>query len=325
MAGVVAAMNARDAKKLASFYAETAVVNVIGAPETKGRDQLVQHFQQMFTAFPDFKTAANRVWMKDDVAIVEWVMNGTHKGEMHGIKATEKPVGMQGVSVVWSNGDGQIKEEHVYHDMGTVMSQMGLSKQKARGIPTMPGSPQVFSPTGSPDETKNLEASKAWMKSFETKKEADFVAGVADSIEWDDMTQAETMKGKEAGKKYFKGMLTAFPDLKASNTNSWAIGEYVIHEGVFEGTHKGNLFGMIPPTNKKVAMHGLDIVQYKDGKVVKGWSYGNSAEMMTQLGLMPQPGDKKADPKAATPAKPADPKAGTPATPATPAKPAEKK
>jgi steroid delta-isomerase-like uncharacterized protein len=124
------------------------------------------------------------------------------------------------------------------------------------------------------------------------------------------------MKGKAAGKKYFKAMTTAFPDIKVNEQNVWGIGDFVIAEGTITGTQKGPFFG-IPAKNKPVTLHGLDIMQFKDGKIVHGWSYSNSAEMAEQLGLIGHP----ADAKGKTPAK-ADGKA--PAKPA-PAKPAPAK
>ena len=299
MKGYLDAMNAHDAKKIASFYTEDAVVQVAGAPEAKGREQIAANYQKMFDAFSNMKTAANRVWMKGDVVVLEWAFTGTHSGDLHGIKATEKPVGLMGADLVWFTPEGQMKRHHVYYDAGTFMSQIGVSKQKARAVPTLPASPQIFNAGNAADEAKNVELTKMMDAAFEQKKEADFLGTLADSIEWDDMTQPETSKGKDSAKKWFQAMLKAFPDGKVATTNSWGIGEYVIHEGNFTGTHKGPLFG-IQPTKKTVNMHGLDIYQVKDGKVLKGWSYSNSAEMMTQLGLMKAPpaGEKKADAKA---------------------------
>jgi ketosteroid isomerase-like protein len=301
-----AAMNAHDAKKLASFYTNDAVLKVIGMPnDLNGRDAIQAQFQKMFDAFSNMQNGATRVFVtKDGPTVVEWASKAKHTGEMHGIKATEKDVGFQGVSVIWFTPDGtQVKEEHVYHDMGTVMSQIGVSKQKARPIPTIPsGPPQVFTPGGA-DEAKNTEAANKMMGAFEKKSEADFVGGVADNVEWDDMTQPDTMKGKDKGKQFFKMITTAFPDVKITDAKTWAVGDYVIMESAMQGTHKGVLFGTIQPTKKSVNLHGIDIIQYKDGKAVHGWSYGNSGEMMAQLGLLPKMGDAKpAD------AKPADKK-----------------
>lgn len=313
------AMNAHDAKKVAGFYAETSTMNVVGMPELKGRAAIEEHFKQLYAGFPDLKMGVSRVFQKGDVTAVEWVMTGTHTGEFMGMKATEKKIGVSGASMLWMGPDGLVTKENVYHDANTIMAQLGLSKEKARPVATLPTSFQVYTPANTPEEQKNVDAAKAWAKAFETKKEADFVAGVADNVEWDDYTQPEAMKGKDSGKKYFNGMLKAFPDAKAGQSTLFATGEFVVEEGNFEGTHKGSLFGAIPPTQKKVNMHDLTIVQFKDGKVVKGWSYGNSAEMMAQLGLL-KAETKKADTKAAEPkktpdAKPADKAADPKAAP----------
>lgn len=320
------AMNARDAKKLASLFTDNAVMKFAGAPDTVGRDAIQTHYQKMFDAFTNSKVNAARVWMKGDVCVDEWAWTATHTGEMMGMKATEKPVGFMGVNISWFTPEGQIKEQHSYADMGTLMSQMGVSKQKARAIPTVPtGAPQVIVSTGSPDETKNLEAAQKMMGSFEKKSEADFMGSFADNIEWDDMTMPDTMKGKDQGKKFFKMMTTAFPDVKTTNANMIAVGDYVISEGAITGTHKGPMMG-IQPTKKTVNMHGIDIIQFKDGKMVHGWSYGNGMEMMTQLGLVPPPGakDAKAAPAAKADAKDAKP-AAAPKTDAKPAAPAAPK
>jgi len=312
---IMAAMNAHDAKKLASLYADNAVMKVIGMPDVNGRDAIQAQFQKMFDGMSNMKNGATRVFVtKDGPTVVEWASTAKHTGEMFGMKATEKDIGFMGVSAIWFTPDGtQIKEEHVYHDMGTIMSQLGVSKQKARAIPAIPsGMPQVMTPGGA-DEAKNLESANKMMGAFEKKSEADFVGGLADTVEWDDMTQADTMKGKDSGKKFFKMMTTAFPDVKITDAKAWGVGDYVIMESALTGTHKGVLFGTIQPTKKPVTLHGIDIIQYKDGKAVHGWSYGNSGEMMMQLGLMPKMGDKPADTKA--PAKPADKPATPPPAP----------
>ena len=316
--GIAAALNAHDAKKVASFYTENAVIKFAGAPDTTGRDAIEKLWAKNFEGVKSSKTSASRVWMKGDVAIVEWAWTGVHSGEMMGVKATEKPVGMMGVDVMWFSADGLVKEQHTYADMGTIASQIGASKQKARAVPTLPASATAVVSTNAAEETKNLEVSKKMFGAFEKKNDADFLGNSSDDIAWDDLSTPETMKGKAAGKKFFSDMTKAFPDVKVEPTNAWGIGDFVISENTMTGTHKGAFMG-VQPTKKSVNLHSLDIIQMKDGKAVKGWTYANGGEMMTQLGLMPQPGAKPADakpadPKAA-PAKPADAKPATPAAP----------
>jgi steroid delta-isomerase-like uncharacterized protein len=258
--------------------------------------------------------------VKGDVVVVEWSMAGTHSAELMGVKATEKPIGMMGADVMWFTPEGLIKEQHSYVDMGTIMSQIGASKAKGRPVPSLPtGAPTVVVSTNGADEGKNVEAATKMFNAFEKKSDAEFLGGASDDITWDDLTQPEASKGKAAAKKYFTAMTTAFPDVKASTSNAWGVGDFVVAEGTLSGTHKAAFFG-IQPTKKQINLHGLDIIQFKDGKIVSGRSYGNGVEMMAQLGLMPTPGaaGAKAAP-AKTDAKPATPPAKTDAKPATPA------
>jgi len=299
--GMIEAMNARDAKKLAGFYAESGVLKVAGAPaDATGREAIAQSWQKVFDAFPDLKVGASRVWVKDDVVVVEWAFNGTHQGDLWGIKGTEKKVGAQALDIMWFTPEGQIKEHHVYYDGGTVLSQIGTSNRKVRPIPNVPASPEVFTSNGAAEETKNAEVAKAMATAFENKKQADWLAQMADDVEWDDMTQPETAKGKNDAKKFFEAMTTAFPDVKSSTLGTWTVGDFVITEAEWSGTQKAAFFD-IPPTKKSVKVKTAGIMQMKDGKLVKAWTYSNGADLMQQLGLGPKTnGAKKADASAKT-------------------------
>ena len=323
-AGLAMAMSAHDAKKTASFYTENAVIKMAGMPDVTGREAIAAMWQKNWDMASNAKAGANRVFVKGDVVVVEFAWAGTHSGDMGAIKATEKPIGVQGVDIMWFAVDGLIKEQHTYMDTGTIMSQIGASKQKGRPVPTVPTTmPTAAVATGSAEETKNVDAATKMFAAFEKKSADDFMGGASDDITWDDMTQPETMKGKAAGKKYFAAMTTAFPDVKSTTTNAWGVGDVVIAEGTLSGTQKGAFFG-IPATKKPISLHAVDIMQFKDGKIVAGRSYGNGAEMAMQLGLMPAPGvakDAKAAPKADAKGAPAGKTDAKPATtPATPAK-----
>ena len=310
--GIGLAMNAHDAKKMASFYTENAVIKFAGMPDLVGREAISAMWQRNFDFASGSKGAASRVFVKGDVVIVEFAWAGTHTGDMMGIKATEKPVGATGVDVMWFSPDGLVKEQHTYTDMGTVMSQIGVSKAKGRPVPTLnAGAPAMVFSTNAPDEAKNLESVNKMWAAIEKKSEADFVASVTDDGTWDDMTMPETMKGKAAGKKWLADTTKAFPDMKVTSTNAWAIGDFVVTETSATGTHKGAFMG-IQPTKKAINLHMIEVVQFKDGKIVKGTTYGNGGEMMMQLGLMPMPGAKPA----AAPAKPAAAPAKPAAAPA---------
>jgi steroid delta-isomerase-like uncharacterized protein len=216
--------------------------------------------------------------------VIEWVINGTHHGELFGVKGTEQQIGHYGLSIVSFRPDGKVLKESRYGELGTVMTQIG-TKAKPRPIPEVPKTPDTIESTGKPEEDKNLEVAKAAIAALENgKKEADFAALLADDIQHDGLFALETTKGKDDAKKFYKSFTTAFPDAKFETTRTVAIGDYAIVESVLKATHKGQL-GTIAPTKKPIAVHLVDIFKIKDGKIARAWTYQNSLEMQQQLGL----------------------------------------
>jgi steroid delta-isomerase-like uncharacterized protein len=320
--------NSHDAKKVASVYADDAIFRMAGAPaDAKGKDAITAGVQMIFDSFSGLKEATQFAFVKNDVVVVVWQMTGTHSGNFMGMKATEKPVGWTGASVMWFNADGQIKEEHAYWDVGTVMAQIGAAPKgmKARALPALAAQPTMFTALGNDAEQKNVDALKTWYTAFEQKTPDTFLAPLTEETEWDDMANPMgVMKGTKVAKQYFGDLKKGFPDVKTQIANSWGIADFVITENVMTGTNNGAFMGK-PASKKPINLHGLDVVQLKDGKVTKGWSFMNGGELGMQLGWIKMPGDAKAaDPKATTTGtKPATPAKPAPAAPAT--KPAPKK
>ncbi|WP_394826347.1 ester cyclase [Pendulispora albinea] len=304
---LVEALNAHDAKKVASLYAEDAVITIPGVwinhGQTQGRADIEKSTQAFFDAFKDVKFWVSRAWVKQDVAALEFGWSGTHSGDYLGVKASDKPAGAVGVSLVTYDNDGHIKQENRYSDLNTVFTQIGLVKGKARPVPTAAASTEVVIAKGTPEEDKNLATVKGLNGAFESKKEADFLTPLADDVDWTDYSQPESTKGKDSAKKFFQGFVKTFPDAKSDQTAAFGVGDFVIQETSFVGTQKGAL-GPIKATNKQVNLHSVDVIQFKDGKITKGWSFGNSIELVGQLGVFKPPAPAAAKPGAG--AKPAD-------------------
>lgn len=314
------ALNAHDAKKFAALFADDGVWSMPGLSELKGRADIEKGVQGWFDGFKDEKFAFSRAWAKNDMVAYEFGWAGTHNGDFMGIKPSEKQAGTMGLALVWFNADGTIKRENQYTDSITVMTQVGAMKGKTRPVPTLAANMDSWTAKNTPDEDKNVDAWKTMFGALETKKEADFVGAATDDIEWSDMTQPEMHKGKADVKKAY-GMLTkAFPDIKMTPATAFGVGDTAIVEYVLTGTQKGAL-GPIPAKNKPVTIHGLQIVQVKDGKIAKGWDFANNAELYSELGLLKAPGAAAAPAKGATTDKPmTDKKPAAAPTPAADAK-----
>src|SRR5262249_55283921 len=114
---------------------------------------------------------------------------------------------------------------------------------------------------------------------------------------WSDLAAPRDSSGKDEAKKFFQMFTKAFSDVKVSIDGIWAVGDYVVAESTTSGNHTGQL-GPLKPTKKAVSMHSLDILQMKDGKIVRGTSYDNSGEVLDRRGLLPKPKPPNPDARA---------------------------
>ncbi len=102
---------------------------------------------------------------------------------------------------------------------------------------------------------------------------------------------------------YYENWAKAFPDGKIGDLHVVTQGNTVVAEFTGRGTHTGELggpMGPIAPTNRKVEMRCVEILEFANGKVTSARVYFDTANMMMQLGIMPPMGAQQQRP-AATP------------------------
>jgi steroid delta-isomerase-like uncharacterized protein len=101
------------------------------------------------------------------------------------------------------------------------------------------------------------------------------------------------LKGVEAFIEYATVFLRAIPDTRVEIRTVVEQGNTVIAEGTLTGTHTGPLATPdgreIPPTGKRVEFATADAFDVEDGKVTGHRVYFDQMELMTQLGLIPEP------------------------------------
>ncbi len=289
--GIGAAFNAHDAGAVAGFFTEDAAVSAYGAPEAHGRDAIVKSMQGIFGTFGDLKSAATRVWIKDDVAIAETVWAGTMTGDFMGMKATKKAAGQFRVDVMWFDENGLVKEMHEYGDDAGLLAQMKGTKG-APPVPVVPSNPPaVHLAKGSPDEDKLADWARGSDASMGRDDAKAVVATMADDGDyWNNFSGNPAVQGKKDLSKDIEGFFKAFPDQKWATSHAWGIDGFGIVEHALSGTQKGKL-GPLPASNKPVKdWHWLDImVPTADGRLQHGWGYANLVEMMTQTGALKAP------------------------------------
>jgi steroid delta-isomerase-like uncharacterized protein len=91
---------------------------------------------------------------------------------------------------------------------------------------------------------------------------------------------------REGLKAILQAMHGAFPDLRMMVEDVIAEGDKVVQRRVYQGTHKGELFG-IPATGKSVNVSQITVSRVADGKFVEEWAETDFLSMLQQLGVVP--------------------------------------
>ena len=97
---------------------------VPGIPPTKAG--VIQYFQMLLAAFPDFRMDVEDVIASSDKAVARVRVTGTHKGEFMGIPATEKSAAVNLIDITRFGDDGLAHEHWGVVDQLTLMQQLGL-------------------------------------------------------------------------------------------------------------------------------------------------------------------------------------------------------
>lgn len=100
------------------------------------------------------------------------------------------------------------------------------------------------------------------------------------------------VEGREAATQYGMAWWNAFSDARITVANELTAGDWVVQEFTFEGTHDGTLStpaGDIPATNRRLEGRGVQIFRVEGDAIADTRLYFDQVQVMTQLGLMPEP------------------------------------
>jgi predicted ester cyclase len=100
------------------------------------------------------------------------------------------------------------------------------------------------------------------------------------------------VEGRDAVTDYAMAWLKAFPDARITVHNEIVDGDWVAQRFTFEGTHEGVLaspMGEIAATHRKLTGRGVQMFRVQGDTVTETQLYFDQVQVMTQLGLMPEP------------------------------------
>ncbi|MBN2349542.1 MAG: ester cyclase [Bacteroidales bacterium] len=92
----------------------------------------------------------------------------------------------------------------------------------------------------------------------------------------------------EGVKKAITSLHYAFPDFSLTINDLIIGGDKVWGRMTGSGTHKKQ-FGPMPPTGKKFEITVIDIMRFKEGKLIEHWGVADRMALLEQLGMKPPP------------------------------------
>jgi steroid delta-isomerase-like uncharacterized protein len=121
-----AGWSTRDVERVISLCTEQCVYEDVPlGVVNKGKDELRAFGEQVFEAFPDLKIELTTQVAATDWAMLEWIMSGTHQGNLPGLPSTGERFSVRGATVLQLE-DGRIIRNSDYWDMATLLTQLGL-------------------------------------------------------------------------------------------------------------------------------------------------------------------------------------------------------
>ena len=121
-----------------------------------------------------------------------------------------------------------------------------------------------------------------------------FIALYADDavVNYPGMPEA-TVRGRDAIRQNWAGQWASFPDSRITSELLVVEGDTVAVEFTYTGTSQGPVpmpdGTTIPATGRHIEMKGMQLLEFRDGKVVRHDLFLDSAVMMAQMGLGPPP------------------------------------
>ncbi len=120
------AWSSNTPEKLLSLFTDDCVYeDVPMGVLTHGKAELEQFYHTTYSAFPDFKVELTSHFVAGNRAGAEWILTGTHKGDLPGLPASNKQVSVRATSS-FELQDNKLKRCSDYFDMATALKQLGF-------------------------------------------------------------------------------------------------------------------------------------------------------------------------------------------------------
>ncbi len=124
---------------------------------------------------------------------------------------------------------------------------------------------------------------------FNRNELAEAAAYAADDVEWVEHGFGRVAKGRDQFVEFMRGWRDAFPDATVEVVRQLSGDDGVTNECIYRATHTRPMetpSGIVEPTGNRIEVEFVEVWRIRDGKVVSGHNYIDSATVMRQLGLI---------------------------------------
>jgi len=112
---------------------------------------------------------------------------------------------------------------------------------------------------------------------------------IAHDCRFEDVARGELQVGPDGYTRDYERWRSAFPDAEVKIVNVIVDGDWAVVEFVNRGTHTGPLqssLGTFAPSARSMEVRYCSVMRVRDGMVVEGRDYYDSASIASQLGLI---------------------------------------
>jgi steroid delta-isomerase-like uncharacterized protein len=118
--------SSHDLDALVSLFTDDVVYeDVTLGVVNRSKNEFRTFAEEFIVGFPDVKFELTSMFATEDRGGSEWLMRGTHQGDMPGMPATNKHIEVRGASIFEFQGD-KVRRCSDYWDMVTFLKQLGL-------------------------------------------------------------------------------------------------------------------------------------------------------------------------------------------------------
>lgn len=94
--------------------------------------------------------------------------------------------------------------------------------------------------------------------------------------------------GIDSVRAFYRALWDAFPAPRITVEDTFAAGDRIACRFVMTARHAGPFQGL-PATGRDIALPGITILRFEDGRCVERWSQADFLGLMVQLGAVPAP------------------------------------